>query len=195
MRSTSGLGQCSRPLAIQPLTARNTVLPPHCSSGFARRCIRLPARKKQGRQSCCPAIQAAQIKPAYNKYRSRYDIDQDYIKRWKEVTARDSQPKHVTPWSFLWFVPLFIKYHVIPGQIRYAWWLVWSAMLVARYQIRKRLILQGAKLDVQLMKASKQVEAPTFSCSLVLQRLHGHVSLLDTLKYRLQLLQGQSKQQ
>ena len=47
----------------------------------------------------------------------------------------------------------------------------------------------GAKLDIQLMKASKQVEAPTFSCSLVLQRLHGHVSLLDTLKYRLQLLQ------
>lgn len=62
------------------------------------------------------------------------------------MTARDSQPKHVTPWSFLWFVPLFIKYHVIPGQIRYAWWLVWSAMLVARYQIRKRLILQGEQL-------------------------------------------------
>ena len=47
----------------------------------------------------------------------------------------------------------------------------------------------GAKLDIQLMKASKQVEAPAFSRSLVLQRLHGHVSLLDTLKYRLQLLQ------
>ncbi len=39
------------------------------------------------------------------------------------------------------------------------------------------------------MKTSKQIEAPTFSRSLVLQRLHGHVSLLDTLKYRLQLLQ------
>lgn len=47
----------------------------------------------------------------------------------------------------------------------------------------------GAKLDVQLMKNSKSSAATTFSRSLVLQRLHGHVSLLDTLKYRLQLLQ------
>jgi len=62
------------------------------------------------------------------------------------VTARDSEPKTVTPWSFLWFVPIFIKYHVIPGQIRYAWWLVWSAMLAARYQIRKRLILLGKQV-------------------------------------------------
>ena len=47
----------------------------------------------------------------------------------------------------------------------------------------------GAKLDVQLMKNSKSSAATTFSRSLVLQRLHGHVSLLDTLKYRLHLLQ------
>ncbi len=39
------------------------------SNPCRRRCIRLPARNKQGRQSCCPAVQAAQIKPAYNKYR------------------------------------------------------------------------------------------------------------------------------
>ena len=52
----------------------------------------------------------------------------------------------MTPWSFLWFVPVFVKYHVIPGQLRYAWWLVWSAMLVATYQIRKRLVLQGTYL-------------------------------------------------
>lgn len=79
--------------------------------------------------------------------RSRYDIEQDYIKQWKEVTARDSEPRKVTPFSFLWFVPVFIKYHVIPGPVRYVWWLVWSAFLRARYQIRKRLVLQGQSLQ------------------------------------------------
>ena len=78
--------------------------------------------------------------------RSRYDIEQDYIKQWKEVTARDNEPKKVTPLSFLWFVPVFVKYHVIPGPVRYVWWLVWSAFLRARYQIRKRLVLQGQSL-------------------------------------------------
>lgn len=173
---------------------RSPFLPSHCSSGFVRRCLALPVRQQQQQRRSQPITKAAQIKPAYNKYRSRYDIDQDYIKQWKETTARDSEPRKVTPWSFLWFVPVFIKYHVIPGQLRYAWWLVWSAVLLATYQIRKRLVLQGAKLDVQLMKNSKSSAATTFSRSLVLQRLHGRVSLLDTLKYRLQLLQGRDQQ-
>lgn len=168
-------------------------LPTQCSSGFARRCLAFPLSRQRCRQSPCPAIQAAQIKPAYNKYRSRYDIDQDYIKQWKEITARDSIPKKVTPLSFLWFVPIFVKYHMVPGVLRYAWWLVWSAILAARYQARKHLVLQGAKLDVQLMKSGKSNERPSFSRSFVLRRLHGHVSLLDNIKYRVDLLQGRSQ--
>ena len=75
--------------------------------------------------------------------RSRYDIDQDYVNQWKEVTARDRIPTKMTPLSFLWFVPLYMKYHVIPGPVRYLWWVIWSAFLRARYQIRKRLVLVG----------------------------------------------------
>lgn len=78
--------------------------------------------------------------------RSRYDIDQDYINQWKEVTARDRIPTKMTPLSFLWFVPLYMKYHVIPGPVRYLWWVTWSAFLRARYQIRKRLVLLGKYL-------------------------------------------------
>lgn len=78
--------------------------------------------------------------------RSRYDIDQDYINQWKEVTARDRIPTKMTPLSFLWFVPLYIKYHVIPGPVRYLWWVTWCAFLRARYQIRKRLVLLGKHL-------------------------------------------------
>ena len=47
----------------------------------------------------------------------------------------------------------------------------------------------GAKLDVQLMKSGKSNERPSFSRSFVLRRLHGHVSLLDNIKYRVDLLQ------
>lgn len=79
--------------------------------------------------------------------RSRYDIDQDYISQWKEVTARDNIPKKVTPISFLWFIPVFVKYHIIPGPLRYLWWLTWSAFLTARYQICKRLVLQGQAMQ------------------------------------------------
>lgn len=88
--------------------------------------------------------------------RSRYEIEQDYIKQWKEVTARDSEPKKVTPLSFLWFVPVFVKYHVIPGPVRYVWWLVWSAFLRARYQIRKRLVLQGQSLQFSCSSCLRQ---------------------------------------
>lgn len=75
--------------------------------------------------------------------RSRYDIDQDYTKHWKEVTARDYIQTKVTPRSFLWFVPLYLRFYVIPGPVKFLSWLAWSAFLRARYQIRKPLVLLG----------------------------------------------------
>ncbi|KAL3147788.1 hypothetical protein ABBQ32_002518 [Trebouxia sp. C0010 RCD-2024] len=176
----------------------STYLPTHgCNTcGFVRRCLaspNLPHQHQRNRRSRCVTVQAAEIKPAYNKYRSRYDIDQDYINQWKEVTARDRIPTKMTPLSFLWFVPLYIKYHVIPGPVRYLWWVTWCAFLRARYQIRKRLVLLGAKLDVELMKRSKTAGPLSFSRAMVLRRLHGHVDPLQNFQYRMHLLQGVSE--
>ena len=78
--------------------------------------------------------------------RSRFDIEQDYLRQWKETTARDGYEQPLTFLSFLWFVPVFVKFYVIPGPLRYLWWLVWVRIQAAQHALHKRVILQGEEV-------------------------------------------------
>ena len=76
--------------------------------------------------------------------RSRSDIEKSYIKQWKQTTARDGKIKPQTVWSTLWFVPIWVKYHVVPDIVRYAWYIVWSAMRALYMKHHRWAVLQGA---------------------------------------------------
>lgn len=76
--------------------------------------------------------------------RTAKDIEQDYIKLWKDITVRDpSGVQPVTLRSSLYFVPAWIKYEATPLPVRFVWNFIWIH-LMARVQILRRyLTLQG----------------------------------------------------
>ena len=76
--------------------------------------------------------------------RSRSDIEKAYIQQWKQTTARDGKIQPQTVWSILWFVPIWIKYHVVPDIVRYAWFIVWSAARAVYMKQHRWAVLQGA---------------------------------------------------
>ncbi|KAK9916215.1 hypothetical protein WJX75_000147 [Coccomyxa subellipsoidea] len=125
---------------------------------------------------------------------SRSDVEKDYIKQWKITTARDGSIKPPTFWSTLFFVPLWIKYEALPEIVRYAWYVVWSALKALHYKYHKWAVLQGAKLDLALARRGN-VPMHTFSRSLVLQRFHNKVGFRETLSMRYGLLKGQQMAQ
>lgn len=184
---------------------------PGCGNGFtadvaAARCRRsawrgtclLVRQQSQERQSRSLTIHAqkkeVKVKPAYNKYRSRSDIERDYVNGWKEVTARDGRPlPPMTPLSVLRFVPFWIKYVIVPEPLRFVWWLITCRWRAVEHRVHRHLVLEGAKLDVWL--ATRQgLKNVHFSRSLVLRRYHRKVSIWNTFMYRLQLLRGQTEE-
>lgn len=76
--------------------------------------------------------------------RSRTDIELAYIRQWKRTTARDGQVKPQTLWSTLWFLPVWLKYQVVPEIMRYAWFIVWSALRRVYFRFHTWAVLQGA---------------------------------------------------
>jgi hypothetical protein len=75
--------------------------------------------------------------------RSRSDIEKSYIQQWKQTTARDGKIQPQTVWSTLWFVPIWVKYHVVPDIVRYAWFIVWTAMRAVYMKQHRWAVLQG----------------------------------------------------
>ena len=76
-------------------------------------------------------------------HRSRSDVEKDYIRQWKETTARDGSIAPRTFWSTVIFVPMWIKYEAIPEIVRYAWYIVWSALKIVHNKYHKWAVLQG----------------------------------------------------
>ncbi|KAK9804184.1 hypothetical protein WJX73_010079 [Symbiochloris irregularis] len=134
-----------------------------------------------------------EVKPAYNKYRTTKDIEQDRIKQWKEVTVRDTAAvKPVTFLSSLLFIPAWIKYEATPLPLRFLFQCLWRSLL-ARIQIwRRQAILQGARLDSALLMGASETDSPppSFSRQRVIQRWHNSINWLDDARYRVKLLQA-----
>ncbi|CAK0735923.1 hypothetical protein CVIRNUC_000662 [Coccomyxa viridis] len=139
------------------------------------------------------AEQAERMKPAYNKYRSRNDIQQSYIREWQKTTARDGNIQPQTILSTLWFVPMWMKYNAVPDILRYAWYMVWLQLKAAYHKYHAWAVLQGAKLDLYL---AQQGNAPleTFSRYVVMRRYHHNISMRQNLMYRWRLWKGGYKE-
>lgn len=55
-------------------------------------------------------------------------------------------------------------------------------------QVHKRIVLLGGRLDAELMKSRGQ--EPKLPVKVLFQRLHWKLSIVDSFKYRLELLTG-----
>lgn len=133
--------------------------------------------------------------PAYNKYRSRGDIEREYYQQWNEMTvvAEREGKRAMTAVTLLAFLPSWFKFYVIPGPIRYLLFLLARAAAHVLHCLRKHAVLAGAKLDAALLQRSGHPADTSLMCKTALQRLHGTRGMLD-LRYRLRLLHGDAAQ-
>lgn len=159
--------------------------------------VRYPRRKLA---TCSAATSASSsihgqprenIKPAYNKYRTRADIEASYLRQWKEVTARgDGGQRRMTMLSVASWWPLFFKYHVVPSFMRFFWWvLVWAPLMAVHHQIHRFTVKLGARLDAALARRSNGGRQ-TFSLAMVLRRYHHTISPVASAVHRWRLLKG-----
>ena len=84
--------------------------------------------------------------------RTKIDIEQSNIRRWKELSAQDVELPDATLWSILLFIPGYIKYYGVPEPLRYFLYCIWSTITRNWYPLHKKLILQG----MQPMQANLQ---------------------------------------
>lgn len=148
--------------------------------------LRASQHRKQG-IACAGLFQ----QPAYDKYRDPHDIENSFWKRIEDLACLTDEQKErrLTPWSFVAALPMIIKYRVLPFQVRFIWYIVWFYLRQAAYRVHKAAVLQGAKLDVALMRWRGQAN-PTVQRATILRRLHGKDTVADTALYRLGILQG-----
>ena len=96
--------------------------------------------------------------------RSPKDIDQDYIKLWREITVRDTSViRPVTLWSSLCFIPAWTKYEACPMVVRFLYNYFWQVARAAVQLIRHRLVLRGELMGVFV---SESAAAHTLQCTL-----------------------------
>lgn len=129
------------------------------------------------------------IKPYYNKFRSRADIERSYLRQWQEVTARGAEgSRRMTVFSALAYLPQWAKYTLVPDFVRFLWWLVWVRICAVAHFFHRRAVKQGAKLDAFL--EGRRSGRKTFSRAMVLRRFHHRVGLWENARYRWRLMQG-----
>ncbi|KAL4458184.1 hypothetical protein ABPG75_013049 [Micractinium tetrahymenae] len=163
------------------------------SSSFCGSQLPLPPRRLQrlaaGRAGSLMVAAAAfgRNKGAYKKYMSRQDLEVAYFKEWEETTVLAEQEgrRKMTLLTMLAFLPNFIKFYLIPGPIRYVWWLIWSVVREAGYQLRKKAVVAGAKLDVATLQRRGITPAGYELRATALRRLHGKQGLLGPVLFAL----------
>jgi hypothetical protein len=62
--------------------------------------------------------------------------------------------REMTVLSFFLCVLPWIKYCVIPEQLRFLWWLLWVPLKKLAFAVHKYLVLQGA------LKGNRALQAP-----------------------------------
>lgn len=92
--------------------------------------------------------------------------------------------------TFLTFLPTWFKFFGLPGPIRFVIYLLWQKSTLYRHKVHKKLVLQGVKLDRELIRKAKLPEG-TLPRRLVMFRYHYRISALENIKYRLALLRGE----
>ncbi|KAG7670051.1 hypothetical protein NADE_006293 [Nannochloris sp. 'desiccata'] len=129
--------------------------------------------------------------PAYNKYRSRQDIEREYYREWERTTlvAKEELDQPMTIMTFLTFLPTWFKFYGLPGPVRFIIYLLWQRAAAFGHKLHKKLVLQGVKLDRELVRKAKLPEG-VLSRRLVMFRYHYRISAFENIKYRLALLQG-----
>ena len=75
--------------------------------------------------------------------RSPSDVQREYLRQWKEITARDGTIQPQTILSTLWFVPVWFKYNATPYILRYLVYCVWMVIKAAHFRWHTAMILQG----------------------------------------------------
>lgn len=76
--------------------------------------------------------------------RSPSDVQREYLRQWKEVTARDGTIQPQTILSTLWFVPVWFKYNATPYILRYLVYCVWMVIKAAYFRWHTAMVLRGA---------------------------------------------------
>jgi hypothetical protein len=71
-------------------------------------------------------------------------VQREYLRQWKEVTARDGTIQPQTILSTLWYLPVWFKYTCIPYILRYMLYCVWVVVKAAFFRLHKALVIQGA---------------------------------------------------
>ena len=71
-------------------------------------------------------------------------MQREYLRQWKEVTARDGTIQPQTVLSTLWYLPVWFKYTCIPYILRYMLYCVWVVVKAAYLRLHKALVIQGA---------------------------------------------------
>lgn len=191
LRLNAGL-QSSPALKPRALENQQTCLSRFaCSQPHRRQCCRVTTAASSS--SSRPVDQQENNKPAYNKYRTRADIEASYLRQWKEVTARgDGGQRRMTPVSVIAWWPMWFKYHVVPGFVRFLWWvLVWVPLSAVYREVHRYTVKLGARLDGALARRSSGGRQ-TFSLAMVLRRYHHTVTPAESAIHRWRLLKGVS---
>jgi len=123
--------------------------------------------------------------------RSRRDIENDYYRDWERTTlvAEEETNRPMTVFTFLAFLPSWMKFYALPGPLRFLCYLIWRQISAVGHSIHKQLVLQGAKLDTVLARRSG-LGAAAIPRSIILARYHHRVSAIENIKFRLALLSG-----
>lgn len=123
--------------------------------------------------------------------RSRQDIERDYYREWERTTliAKEELDRPMTIFTFLAFLPTWFRFYGLPGPVRFVLYLIWQRVAAAGHKVHKKLVIEGAKVDRELINRSKLPEN-MLSRKMVLLRYHHRISALENIKFRVALLQG-----
>ena len=95
----------------------------------------------------------------------------------------------MTIFTFLAFLPTWFRFYGLPGPVRFVIYLLWKRIAKVAHAVHARLVIEGAKVDRELIMRSKLPEN-TLSRRMVLLRYHHRISAIENIKFRVALLQG-----
>lgn len=107
-----------------------------------------------------PDRPAAWPTPAYNRYRSPVNVERSAIAAWERDTA--SRPgdgpsaRPATVGSLAAFVPAFLRFRLVPEQVRFAWHKLVQWATPAAAAALARWCAAAAAVDARLLRASTE---------------------------------------
>lgn len=132
------------------------------------------------------------IRPPYYDLLSRLDIERKQVAEWKNLTRTDEEVGRVQVMTWktvLFFLPGFIRFHVVPVYFRYiAFRFQKFIRLNFLYPLQWKMALLDAQFDAFLHGLSTKER--TFALGMSMMRLHGRIGPGKELVYRFGLIRG-----